>query len=63
MKLPVAKYRLLHLWPYQQVIQPVDVSQFSPIMSAGDLERIGEKARTELTTLITPMAHQGDATP
>ena len=62
MKLPVAKYRLLHRWPYQQVIQPVDVSQFSPIMLAGDLECIG-KARTELTTLITPMAHQGDATP
>ena len=44
----------------------MDVSQFSPIMSAGDLEHIGEKARTEgtlLTTLITPMAHQGDATP
>jgi len=42
----------------------VDVRQISPIMSAGDLERIAEKARTEgtlLITLITPMVPQGDA--
>jgi hypothetical protein len=63
MKLPAAEYRLGYfiVGRIGRAYGKWTWGQYSPIMSAGDLERIVEKARTEGTLL--DRAHHADGAP